>query len=216
VLEHAIRTDLDKKAPRTMAVIDPIKVTLVNVEDDFSQEIETPLFPKNKEAGSRKITLTKHIYIDRSDFNEVDQPEFFKLTPNQEVGLKYGGIIKFVEAKYQPNSKVLTELICEYSNESKVTKGRIHWISQKDAQRVEVRLYDYLFTVDEPMALENPFDALNKNSMLVKDEALVNKQILANIKNLEHFQFERVGYFVVDSDTNASSQRYVFNLTVNL
>ncbi len=216
MLEHQIRTDLDKKAPRTMAVIDPIKVSLVNLDEDFNQEIETPLFPKNKEAGSRKISLSKYIYIDRSDFSEIDQPEFFKLSPNQEVGLKYGGVIKFVEAKYLPNSKNLAELVCEYSNESKVTKGRIHWISNKDAQRVEARIYDYLFTHDEPMSLENPLDALNKNSLVVKDQALVNKQILNNIKHLDHFQFERVGYFVCDYDTDATLQRYVFNLTINL
>jgi glutaminyl-tRNA synthetase len=199
-----------------LAVIDPIKVTLTNLEEDFYQEIETPLFPKNKDLGTRKISLTKYIYIERSDFSEVDQPEFFKLTPNQEVGLKYGGIIKFVEAKYNPNTNVLSELVCEYSTEVKPTKGRIHWISGKDAQRVEARIYDYLFTHDEPLTLENPFDALNKNSLIIKDQALVNKKILENIKNLDHFQFERVGYFVVDYDTNASIQRYVFNLTINL
>jgi len=199
-----------------MAIIDPIKVTLVNLGDDFSQEIETPLFPKNKEAGSRKITLTKNIYIDRSDFNEVDQPEFFKLTPNQEVGLKYGGIIKFVEAKYQPNSNTLTELVCEYSNESKVTKGRIHWISQKDAVRCEVRLYDYLWTVDEPMTLKEPLEELNPNSLIIKDQSLVNKNLVSGIKHLDKFQFERLGYFVCDYDTDVTTQKYVFNLTVDL
>lgn len=211
-----MRTDLDKRAPRTLAVIDPIKITLVNVEEDFHQEIETPLFPKNKELGSRKISLTKHIYIDRSDFSEVDQPEFFKLSPNQEVGLKYCGVLKFVAAKYDPNTKNLSELVCEYSTEAKITKGRIHWISSKDAQRVEARIYDYLFTHDEPLSLENPFDALNPNSLIVKDHALVNKNILANIKHLDNFQFERVGYFVCDYDTNPSLGRYVFNLTINL
>jgi glutaminyl-tRNA synthetase len=215
VLEHCIRTDLDKKAQRTLAVIDPLKVTLININEDYNEEIETPLFPKNKELGSRKLNLGKTIYIERTDFREKDDPDFFGLTPGQPTGLKYSGFITLKEVKRDGINNV-TELLCEYSSETKKLKGRVHWISQKDAVRVEIRLYDYLWTVDEPMTLKEPLEELNKNSLIVKDAAMVNKQILSNIKHLDHFQFERLGYFVCDYDTNPQTQRYVFNLTIDL
>jgi len=206
---------LDKKAARTLAVIDPLKVTLVNLNDDYVEEFETPLFPKNKELGMRKISLGKTIYIEKTDFRETDDPDFFGLTPNQPSGLKYGGFILLKEIKKDENNN-LNELICEYSPESKKLKGRIHWISQRDSTRVEVRLYDYLWNVDEPMTLKEPLEELNKNSLVVKNNALVNKHILNGIKHLEHFQFERLGYFVCDFDTNPNIQKYVFNLTIDL
>jgi glutaminyl-tRNA synthetase len=215
VLEHCIRTDLDKKAPRTLAVIDPIKVTLINLKDDHVEEFEIPIFPKNKELGVKKASLTKSIFIERTDFKEKDDPDFFGLTLNQPVGLKYGGYITVNEVK-KDNSGNVTELICEYSSEIKKLKGRIHWISQKDATRVEVRLYDYLWTVEDPMSLKEPLEELNPNSLIIKDQALVNKNILSGLKHLDHFQFERLGYFVVDYDTDVTSQKYVFNLTIDM
>ena len=207
---------MDKKAPRTLAVIEPIKVTLVNLSDDFSEEFETPLFPKNKELGSRKINLTKTIFIERTDFKEGDDKDFFGLTPNQPVGLKYAGIITLKEIKRDSKTGLVSELVCEYSSETKKLKGRIHWISQKDASRVEVRLYDYLWNVDEPMTLKEPLEELNPHSLVIKENSLVNKSILSGLKHLDHFQFERLGYFVCDYDTEATTGRYVFNLTIDL
>lgn len=215
LLEHHIRADLDKRAPRTLVVIDPIKVVIENFKEDHVEEFETPLFPKNKELGTRKITLGKVIHIERTDFKDQDDPDFFGLTPHQEVGLKYAGIIKVKSVQKDVNGNVI-ELICEYSADSKKTKGRIHWISHKDAQKVEVRLYDYLFNSDDPMKLDEPLNDLNKNSLVIKSTALVNKNLLSELKPLNHFQFERVGYFVVDLDTDVKNQRYVFNLTVDL
>ncbi len=215
VLEHCIRTDLDKKAPRTLGVIEPIKVTLVNLKDDFLEEFEAPIFPKNKELGSKKISLNKTIFIERTDFKENDDPDFFGLTPNQAAGLKYGGFITVKEVKKDSNGHII-ELLCDYSAEVKKLKGRIHWISSKDAVRVEVRLYDYLWTVDDPMSLKEPLEELNPHSLIIKDQSLVNRNILSGLKHLDHFQFERLGYFVVDYDTDATTQKYVFNLTIDL
>lgn len=219
-LENSIRTDLDAKAPRTMAVIDPLKVTLKNLDKEV--ELDTFLFPKQKEKGGvRKVVLSKTIFIERTDFKEEEDKDFFGLTPKQEVGLKYAGIIKVEEVKKDKNGKV-TELVCTYSSESKKTKGRIHWIGEKDYVQAEVRLYGYLFLSDDPFhaneegASHDPMDDLNPNSLVTKMGALVHKDITKGIKHLDHFQFERVGYFVCDYDTQNEKGRYVFNLTVDL
>jgi glutaminyl-tRNA synthetase len=219
-LESSIRADLDAKAPRTMAVIDPLKVTLKNLDKEV--ELDTFLFPKQKEKGGvRKVVLSKTIFIERTDFKEEEDKDFFGLTPKQEVGLKYGGIIKVEEVKKDKNGKVI-ELICTYSSESKKTKGRIHWIGEKDFVQAEVRLYGYLFLSDDPFhaneegASHDPMDDLNPNSLVTKMGALVHKDITKGLKHLDHFQFERVGYFVCDYDTQNEKGRYVFNLTVDL
>ena len=219
-LENSIRTDLDAKAPRTMAVIDPIKVVLKNL--DKETQIDTFLFPKLKEKGGiRKVTLSKVIYIDRTDFQENDDKNFFGLTPKQEVGLKYAGVIKVEEVKKDAKGKIV-EIVCTYSSESKKTKGRIHWISEKDFVQAEVRLYGYLFLSDDPFhaneegVSHDPMDDLNPNSLVTKMGALIHKDICKDLKKLDHFQFERIGYFVCDYDTQNEKGRYVFNLTVGL
>ena len=219
-LESSIRADLDTKAPRTMAVIDPLKVVLKNL--DKETEIDTFLFPKLKEKGGiRKVKLSKVIYIDKTDFQENEDKDFFGLTPKQEVGLKYAGVIKVEEVKKDAKGKVV-ELICTYSPESKKTKGRIHWISEKDFVQAEVRLYGYLFLSDDPFhaneegVSHDPMDDLNPNSLVTKMGALINKDICKDLKKLDHFQFERIGYFVCDYDTQIEKGRYVFNLTVGL
>ena len=221
-LENSARSDLDVKAQRTMAVIEPLKVTLKNLEKELV--IDTFMFPKQKEKGGvRKVTLSKVIYIEKSDFKENDDKDFYGLTPNQEVGLKYAGVIK-VEQVVKNQKGVVTELVCNYSPESKKTKGRIHWISDKDAVVVECRLYGYLFLSDDPFhsneegegVSHDPMDDLNPNSLVTKLNSLANKDICKDVKKLDHFQFERVGYFVCDYDTDNSKGRYVFNLTVDL
>ncbi len=159
--------------------------------------------------------MTKTIFIEKTDFKEVNEKDFFGLTPGQEVGLKYAGYITIQEIKKDSDGKV-TEILCAYNSEAKKTKGRIHWISQKDAVRCEIRLYDYLWTVDEPMTLKEPLEELNPNSLIIKDHSLVNKNLITGIKHLDKFQFERLGYFVCDYDTDVTTQKYVFNLTVDL
>ena len=223
LLENAIKTDLDTKAPRTMAVINPLKVVLTNLNENVV--IDTPLFPKLKEKGGvRKVTLTKTIFIESNDFKEkVDNNKkpFFGLTPEQEVGLKYAGAIKLTEIKKDPNGKIL-ELHCTYDSSPKKTSGRIHWISDVDSTTAELRLYDYLFLSDDPFhaneegVSHDPMDDVNPNSLITKYHSLVNKELCKNCKSGDHFQFERLGYFVVDPDTEGNKGRYVFNLTVDL
>ena len=220
LLENAIKSDLDKKAPRTMAVIEPIKVNLVNLKEDLS--IDTPLFPKLKEYGGvRKVNLTKNIFIERIDFKEEDDKDFNGLTPNQEVGLKYAGVLKLEEIKKNKEG-VVTELLCSYSNENKKTKGRIHWISDKDYVNAELRLYDYLFKSDDPFhsneegVSHDPMDDVNPDNLVIKYHALVNRDLCEKVKPYDHFQFERLGYFVCDPDSECDKGRYVFNLTVDL
>ena len=220
LLENAVKSDLDKKAPRTMAVIEPIKVNIVNLKEDLS--IDTPLFPKLKESGGvRKVNLTKNIFIERIDFKEEDDKDFNGLTPNQEVGLKYAGVLKLEEIKKNKES-VVTELLCSYSNENKKTKGRIHWISDKDYVNAELRLYDYLFKSDDPFhsneegVSHDPMDDINPDNLVIKYHALVNRDLCEKVKPYDHFQFERLGYFVCDPDSECDKGRYVFNLTVDL
>ena len=223
LLENAIKTDLDTKAPRTMAVINPLKVVLTNLNENVV--IDTPLFPKLKEKGGvRKVTLTKTIFIESNDFKEkVDNNKkpFFGLTPEQEVGLKYAGAIKLTEIKKDQNGKIL-ELHCTYDSSPKKTTGRIHWISDVDSTTAELRLYDYLFLSDDPFhaneegVSHDPMDDVNPNSLVTKYHSLVNKELCKNCKSGDHFQFERLGYFVVDPDTEGNKGRYVFNLTVDL
>ena len=224
LLENAIKTDLDTKAPRTMSVINPLKVVLTNLTENVV--IDTPLFPKLKESGGvRKVTLTKTIFIECNDFKEaVDdtKKQFFGLTPNQEVGLKYAGSIKLNEIKKDPNSGKILELHCTYDSSPKKTAGRIHWISDVDSTTAELRLYDYLFLSDDPFhaneegVSHDPMDDVNPNSLITKYHSLVNKDLCKNCKSGDHFQFERLGYFVVDPDTEGNKGRFVFNLTVDL
>ena len=220
LLENSVKADLDKKAPRTMCVIEPLKVTINNLSEDLI--IDTPLFPKLKESGGiRKVHLTKTLFIERIDFKESEDKDFNGLTPNQEVGLKYAGTLKLVEAKKNNDGEVI-ELICSYSNETKKTKGRIHWISDKDYVNAELRLYDYLFKSDDPFhaneegVSHDPMDDINPDNLTVKYNALVNRDLCEKVKPFDHFQFERLGYFVVDPDSQCDKGRYVFNLTVDL
>jgi glutaminyl-tRNA synthetase len=211
-LEVSVRRDLDKSAPRTMAVINPIKVVFENITKE--KEVETLLFPKNPEKGKRLVTLTSVMYIESSDFREIDDEDFFGLSINKETGLKYAGTI-FCKSMLKDESGNIT-LNCVYSDEVKKTKGRIHWISDKDAVKCEARIYDHLFKSENPGGLENYIDDINPNSLVVRTNALVHKNVVKDIKPFDNFQFERNGYYVVDKDTNVSCNKFVFNLTVGL
>jgi len=212
LLEDCVRKDLDTKAPRTMAVIEPLKVRITNLDKEIV--VETPLFPKHPDAGTRKVTLEQTIFIEKKDFREIDDPDFFGLAPGKEVGLKYCGLIKCEKVVKDENGSIL-ELECTYSSEVKKIKGRIHWIGLKDSVRATINMYDYLFSTDE-VNLKQIIEEINPSSLIVFDRALVHKSVANNsLKNLMHFQFERKGYFVVDKDTNVEVHRFVFNFTVS-
>jgi glutaminyl-tRNA synthetase len=185
LLEHCIRTDLDKneknRAPRTLAVVDPIKIVITNLDDNYCEEIETPKYPMDKEKSEmRKLHLTKTIFIERTDFKEIDDKDFFGLAQGKEVGLKYHGIIRCLEVI--KDGDTVKELICEHTKENKKIKGRIHWISDNDALRCEVRLYDYLFNHENPSELKDYLNDINSNSLVVRNNAKVNKVLIDEIR----------------------------------
>jgi glutaminyl-tRNA synthetase len=219
VLEHAVREDLNRRALRRLAVLRPIKVVLTNYPEGKIEELDAVNNPEDPASGTRKIPFGRELYIDADDFMENPPPKYFRLRPGGEVRLKYAYIIKCDEVIKDSAGKV-TELRCTADLESKTggatsarkIKGTIHWVSAAHAKDVEVRMYDRLFTVAEPDA-EGDFKAhLNANSL----EVLTAKcePSLAEARADLRYQFERLGYFTLD--TASAPGKPVFNRTVTL
>lgn len=226
-LEHFVREDLDEHAPRAFAVLRPLKVTLTNMPDDYYASLEAPDFPRDKSKGVHSIPITKTVYIEREDYRDVDDADYFGLAPGKTAGLRYGGYVKVLSVVRDPSTNEPVELLCEYdptrSAAAGKVKGNLHWVSAPTAGgepiRAEVRLYNYLFTNPEPNFGGDWEADLNPESEVVLsgcciDASLINKP--GGLKPLDHFQFERVGFFVVDKDTDVSAGRFVFNQTVGL
>lgn len=212
LLESFARKDLNSTAKRTMAVLDPLKVTLVNFTE--TQRLSVPYFPNEPEKGVHEITISSVFYIENSDFRSEASDEFFGLTPGKVVGLKYCPFkVKCLEVLRNEAGQP-TELRCEVVDSNIKTKGILHWLSTEDAAPAEVRLYNLLFLSENPNSLEKWIDDINPQSLEVKPNALVNRNLLSNLQNEEKFQFERMGYFVVDKDS--TPERPVFNRTVTL
>lgn len=219
LLEFAIRDDLNKRANRAMAVLDPVKVVLINYEGE--EEVEAVNNPEDPSAGTRKIKFTKELYIDRADFMEEPPKGFRRLIPGGEVRLRYAYIIKCEEVTKDDNGNII-ELRCTYDPDTKSgsgtsnkkVKGTIHWVSAKYAAKAEVRLYDRLFTIEDPAAEENWLDYINPDSLKVIESAFIEPS-LKDSKPGEIFQFERQGYFCVDSKYS-TPEKLVFNRTVTL
>lgn len=210
VLEHCIRKELDEKAPRTMAVVDPLQLNIVNFKEPSSLEI--PIYPKNPDKGKYLIHSSPRIFIEKTDFLETDNPNFFGLSLNKIVGLKYIGL-KIKCVKVNKEGENITSLDCEIVENDIKPKGILHWISDSDSCTCEVRVYDYLFKSLNPAGIEDWLGDLNPNSLRVVKNSLIQRH-LAGTAVEEKFQFERVGYFVVDKDSNAD--RMVFNRVVTL
>ena len=216
-LEDAIREDLNERAPRAMGVLRPLKVVLTNFKEGETIELDAPNHPQKPEMGTRKIPLTREIYIEQEDFMEDAPKKFFRLKPEGEVRLRCAGIIKCDEVVKDAAGKV-TELRCAFDpDHSRKVKGTIHWVSAPLALTAEVRLYDHLFGVENPdNAPEGKtfLDNLNPNSLeVVKDAKL--EPSLKDAKSGTSFQFERSGYFFVDPvDSKAGNP--VFNRTATL
>lgn len=220
LLEFAIREDLNKNAQRAMAVLNPVKVVLTNYPEDKIEILEAVNNPEKPEAGKRQITFSKEIYIERDDFMENPPKGYHRLVPGGEVRLKYAYIIKCEEVIKDYNGNII-ELRCTYDPETRSggssnrkVKGTIHWVNAKDSIEAEVRLYDRLFTVENPAAEENWLDYINNDSLKVISNAKVEPS-LKNSKPLDKFQFERLGYFCVDSKYTTEA-KLVFNRTVTL
>ncbi len=224
LLEFSIREDLNIRAERVMAVLNPLKVVITNYPDSQTEELEAINNPEDASMGTRKIPFSKEIYIDRDDFREVPPPKFHRLSPGKEVRLRYAYIIICDEVIKDETSGEIIELHCTYfpdtksgsGTSSKKAKGTIHWVSAKEAFEAEVRLYDSLFSIENPEGEEGKDfkEFLNPNSL----EIIRNCKLEPSLKNAkpdEKFQFERLGYFCVD--TKYSKEGFpVFNRIVTL
>ncbi len=230
-LEQSVREDLKTISPHIMAVIDPVKVIINNYEG--KEEIEFSSMknhPKNEEMGTREVPFSKELYIEREDFKEIVDPnkKFFRLTVGSSVKLRQAYIITCTDIKKDDTGSI-TEIYCDYHPETKKetklngkkVKGIIHWVCAKSAKDITVNIYDKLFTKENPLDLEEGeefIDFVNKNSLKtinnVKIEPYISEQVKAGNN---HIQFERVGYFYLDSENSKiEEEKYVFNKTVSL
>ncbi len=220
LLESCVREDLNKNSLRRMAVLKPLKVIIDNYPDSQVEEMDAVNNPEDPSAGTRKIPFSKILYIEQEDFRETPPPKYYRLFPGNEVRLRYAYFIKCTHVVKDDKGEV-TEVHCTYdpttrggdSPDGRKVKSTIHWVSAEHAKEAEVRLYDRLFTKEDPEEGEEGFLAcLNPNSLTISTGYV--EPSLASPKAGDRFQFERIGYFCVDSDT--TPDKPVFNLTVNL
>ncbi len=224
VLEDCAREELDKTAPRAMAVLNPLKVVITNYPEDKTEEFEPARHPKNPDMGTRKVPFSREIYIDQDDFREDPPPKYFRLAPGKEVRLRFAYVIRCEEVIYDSSGKVI-ELHCTYDQatrsgakaEGRKVKGIIHWVSIQHSVPVEVRLYDRLFVNRSPGSDDpggNFLNDLNPDSIETVTSCRVEPGLL-KAEPEDIYQFERVGYFCVDSK-ESRPEALVFNRTVTL
>lgn len=222
LLEHSIREDLNKNATRVSAVINPVKLVITNYPEGEVEYVEMENNPEQENSGTHKMPFTRELYIEREDFMEDAPKKFFRMTPGKEVRLKGAYIVMCTGCKYDADGN-LEEVYCEYDpatrsgmpESARKVKGTLHWVSAQYNQEVEVRLYDRLFTVENPAEeKEKDFrELLNPESLIiVKGYA---EQYLAETAQVgDRYQFQRIGYFTVDKDSTPG--KLVFNRTVSL
>ncbi len=221
LLEFCIREELNKSANRVMAVMDPVKLVITNYPEGQTETLDAENNPEDESAGHRNVTFSNTLYIERDDFMENPPKKFFRLGPGLFVRLKYAYIIK-CESFEKDAAGNVTTIYCTYLPESRSggdtsginVKGTIHWVSAAHAAKAEVRLYDRLFSVENPASEEGDFKSfVNPNSLKVVPEAYVEPSLL-NVKAGDRFQFLRLGYFCADPDS--TPDKPVFNRTVTL
>jgi len=219
--ENVVRRDLNENCRRTLAVLDPVKLIIEDMSAEETIELEAPVYPNKKDSKEMyKVNLSKVVYMDRSDVRDADSKDFYGVCPGKTVRLKYGPCVKvnFGDFKKDADGKVV-EMTCqrlpaEQEAKSK-PKGVLGWISEKDAFRCEVRNFEHLFTTPFPDK-DKWLDQINENSKKVFEGAMMNKGLVEGLKVLDKFQFERVGFYTVDSDTDVAAGKIVLNLTVTL
>jgi glutaminyl-tRNA synthetase len=221
-LEHAVRDDLNKTAQRVMGVLNPLKVTITNYPEGKVELMEAVNNPEDESMGRRQVPFTREIYIERDDFMENPPKKFYRLSPGTEVRLRYAYFLTCNEV-IKDDAGNVTELLCTYdpasyggnSPDGRKVKATLHWVSATENIKAEVRLYDRLFMVEDPSGdKENDFrELMNPNSLSVLPECYI-EPFVKNAKPLDHFQFERMGYFNIDKDSTA--EKMVFNRTVGL
>ena len=222
LLEHSVREDLNKHALRASAVIDPVKLIITNYPETQAEDMDFVNNPEDESAGSHKITFRRELYIEREDFMEDAPKKFFRMTPGQEVRLKSAYIVKCTGCKKDADGNVV-EVYAEYDPETlsgrpesnRKVKGTIHWVSCADSVEAEVRLYDRLFTDEDPASVKDRSlaEMINPESLVVVKHARI-EPFLAKGKVGDHYQFQRIGYFTVDADSTEG--HLVFNRTVGL
>ena len=222
LLEHSIREDLNKRAMRVSGVIDPIKLILTNYPEGEGEMVEAINNPEDESMGSRQVHFGRELWIERDDFMEEAPKNYFRLTPGNDVRLKNAYIVRCTGCKKDENG-VVTEVYAEYDphtrsgmpEANRKVKGTIHWVSVDHCLDAEVRLYDRLFLVENPSEEKDcDFrDLLNPESLIVKQQCKV-EACLKEVKPLDSFQFQRIGYFNVDKDS--TPDHLVFNRTVSL
>ncbi len=223
MLEECVRNDLNERATRVFAVLDPIKVVLENFPEGRVEELSVPNHPQKPEMGTRSVSMSRELYIERDDFLENAPKGFFRLTTGGEVRLRFSYVIR-CEKVIRNAAGDITELRCTYdpdtlgkNPEGRKVKGVIHWVDAQSAIHATVRLYDRLFTVADPTEKEKegvPYTSfVNPQSLEVRANSFV-EAALKDLSPGTHFQFERVGYFTVDK--TSTSERPVFNRSVSL
>ena len=223
MLEHFVREDLNKRAPRVMAVLRPLKVVIDNYPENQVEEMDAVNNPEDASAGTRKVPFSRELYIEQDDFHEVPPPKYFRLSPGREVRLRYGYFITAQSVVKNEKGEVV-EVHCSYdpasrggnSPDGRKVKSTIHWVAAASALDAEVRIYETLFNKENPDDVEagQDFTAnLNPNSLEVIADAKLEPS-LANAAAGSRYQFERLGYFCVDPDSK--SGKLVINRTVAL
>ena len=223
MLEHYVREDLNRRAPRAMAVLRPLKVIIDNYPEDQVEQLEVVNNPEDPGAGTRNVPFARELYIEQDDFREDPPKKFFRLSPGREVRLRGGYFIKCAHVVKDADGAI-TEVHCTYDPETRSgnapdgrkVKATIHWVSAVHAVDAEVRLYENLFLKEDPNAVDEGktfLDNLNPNSLEVLPICKLEPS-LAKAEAGDRFQFERLGYFCVDPDTTA--ELLVFNRTVQL
>ena len=220
MLEHCVRDDLNKRAPRAMAVLRPLRVVIENYPEDKVEDIEAVNNPEDASMGSRKVPLSRVIYIEQEDFME-DARRYRRLAPGREVRLRYGYVIKCEDVIKDENGQVV-ELRCTYDPDTlggstpdgRKVRGIVHWVSARHAVKAEVRLYDRLFTIENPADVEDYVSYVNPNSLEVLKDCMLEPS-LAQAAPGSFYQFERQGYFCVDT-VDSKPDSLVFNRIVAL
>jgi glutaminyl-tRNA synthetase len=224
LLEFNVRDLLNKTASRVLAVLNPVKVVITNYPEGQVEELDAVNNPEDPAAGTRKLSFSREIFIEQDDFREVPPPKYFRLTPGKEVRLRYGYIIKCVDFVKNLETGEVEEIHCTYDPETRggyapdgrKVQGTIHWVSKEHAIDAEVRMYDRLFTIENPNKVDEDktyLDYVNPDSLNVLTGCKV-EQSLANVSPGKQFQFERKGFFCADLDTKPGKP--IFNLTVPL
>jgi glutaminyl-tRNA synthetase len=221
LLEHAVREDLNRRAPRVMGVLDPLKVIIENYPEGKTEEFDIPVNPEDPSAGTRNVPFSRELYIERDDFREDPPKKYFRLAPGREARLRGAYFVTCTGFEKDPATGEITLLRCSYdpatrggdASDGRKVKATLHWVSAAHALDVEVRLYDRLFNAESPGASGDYRVDLNPNSLEVRAHCRIEPSV-AGATPGTRYQFERLGYFCVDPDSRSGA--LVFNRTVTL